>query len=299
MKSKFVWLLSLVAFISVFSFPKVVKANEDIPYNPDYPKAQYPYAQAPDGCSGLSESGREIRDRWGPVDFTGACNTHDKCYYTYPSDWNTCNERFHSDLRAACERALADPRRNPIGVLGTVLTGGLTLKTCYTTAAYYYGGVQLGVIFKIFKKAQNLQKKYISYTESVIAGNAVPQPTTPTFNQAGYFAYNNATNYMPGNGTYCAFTSPGHYLTFRATHPAPNTDPSSFINSLSYTGACPFAAGYFPYNNATNYTPGDSTYCAFTNPDHYQAFRAAHPAPNPDPAGFINYLTYSGSCPEP
>ncbi len=56
-------------------------------------------------------------------------------------------------------------------------------------------------------------------------------------------------------------------------------------------------AGYFSYKEGVNYTDGNGTYCAFANPNHYQTFRAAHPAPSPDPSEFISHLTYTGACP--
>ena len=107
---KFIRLSSIFITISALSSSSIAYADVNgIPSNPDFPNAQYPYAQAPDACSGVTnrpDSNGEIRDSWGPVDFRGACNTHDKCYYTVGSNWNTCNERLYSDLRAACERDL-------------------------------------------------------------------------------------------------------------------------------------------------------------------------------------------------
>jgi hypothetical protein len=102
----------IISFSSIFittvafNYSDIAYADVNgIPHNDRFPKAEYPYSQAPDGCSGINGP-KEVRDTWGPVDFTGACNTHDKCYYTLGSNWNTCNERFYSDLRAACERDL-------------------------------------------------------------------------------------------------------------------------------------------------------------------------------------------------
>lgn len=144
---------------------------EGIPYNPDFPKAQYPYAQAPDACSGVTnrpDSNGEIRDTWGPVDFRGACNTHDTCYYRLGSNWNTCNERLYSDLRAACERDLRIAVRNPLnGKKGYLPPDPIRLSACYTIATGYYAGVQAGVGVGVFRKAQDLQKRYEDWVATV------------------------------------------------------------------------------------------------------------------------------------
>jgi hypothetical protein len=92
---------SMIAGMIFICMPLMPAAGNDIPYNPDFPKAQYPYAQAPDGCSGWSDP-EQIRDTWGPVNFEPACNKHDRCYYTYGSSWQRCNEEFLKDLEDAC-----------------------------------------------------------------------------------------------------------------------------------------------------------------------------------------------------
>lgn len=154
----------------IFSYCYPVYADVNgIPYNSDFPKAQYPYAQAPDGCSGW-QSTREVRDSWGPVKFTGACDTHDKCYYTSGSNWNTCNERFYSDLRAACERDLRTEIKNPLTGNGTgkyLPPDPIRLSTCYSLATSYYAGVQAGVLFDVFNEAQDKQKRYEKWVASV------------------------------------------------------------------------------------------------------------------------------------
>ncbi|MBG1265252.1 hypothetical protein [Nostoc sp. WHI] len=147
---KIVCLSSIFFAVSAFSYSNISYADvEGIPSNQDFPNAQYPYAQAPDGCSGW-QNARQVRDTWGPVNFTGACDTHDKCYYTLGSNWNTCNERFYSDLRAACERDLRIPIRRPAPTLSepwrTVIVEygppePIALRQCYQIATVYYGGV--------------------------------------------------------------------------------------------------------------------------------------------------------------
>ena len=101
--------LSVITWtLCIFGYASIAYADVDgIPHNRDFDTAQYPYAQAPDGCSSWNSDHPEwMKDTWGPVNFSGGCNTHDKCYYTLGSNWQSCNERFYSDLRAACERDL-------------------------------------------------------------------------------------------------------------------------------------------------------------------------------------------------
>jgi hypothetical protein len=190
-----------IVFITILtlSYASIAQADvSGIPSNSDFPNAQYPYAQALDACSGVTDrpdSNGEIRDTWGPVDFRGACDTHDMCYYTVGSNWNTCNERLYSDLRAACERDLKisfnvpDPSlSNP---LGTRRVDGppdpVRLTACYTIASGYYVGVQGGVALGVFDKAQKKQKNYESWVASIRnpspASPASPvSPTSPTSN---------------------------------------------------------------------------------------------------------------------
>jgi hypothetical protein len=177
--AKFIHLSSLFVTIATFGYSNIAYADVGgIPYNPDFPKAEYPYAQAPDACSGVTDrpdSNGEIRDTWGPVDFRGACNTHDKCYYTVGSNWNTCNERFYSDLRAACERDLRTSTRVPAPTLRDPLRTRRVdlppeparLSACYTIASGYYAGVQAGVGIGVFRKAQDKQRRYEAWVASV------------------------------------------------------------------------------------------------------------------------------------
>ena len=73
-------LSSVLLAASAFSYSNVAFADvEGIPFNAAFPNAQHPYAQAPNGCSGPFGTS-EVRDTWGRVNFTGACNTHDRCY---------------------------------------------------------------------------------------------------------------------------------------------------------------------------------------------------------------------------
>ena len=176
---------SLIFAVSM-SCQGVVRADIDgIPYNSEFPKAQYPYAQAPDGCSGWNDP-KEVRDTWGPVSFKDACNQHDKCYYTVGSKWNTCNERYYSDLRTACERDLRTAVRNPItGKKYYLPPDPVRLSTCYGIATTYYSGVQVGVALDVFKDAQRKQKKYDEWVASVRAG-ASRASSAPVFDPDFY-----------------------------------------------------------------------------------------------------------------
>jgi hypothetical protein len=176
MKIKNIFCLSnifLFSIVSVHADPVQADVN-GIPFNAQFEKAEYPYAQAPDGCSGWTST-RQVRDNWGPVSFTGACNTHDKCYYTLGSNWNTCNERFYSDLRAACERDLRTSVRVPAPTLRDPLRtrrvdlppDPVRLPPCYAIATSYYGVVQAGVAFDVFKDAQSKQKEYNEWIASI------------------------------------------------------------------------------------------------------------------------------------
>lgn len=173
-------LSSILFVVGSFSYSGASLADvQGIPYNRDFPQAQHPYAQAPDACSGVTDrpdSNGEIRDTWGPVDFRGACNTHDKCYYTYGSNWNTCNERFYSDLRAACERDLRVS--TPVGKLPP---DPVRLAECYKLATTYYTGVQAGVGIGVFRKAQDKQRRYEGWVASlrrVTICNRIPSTAT-------------------------------------------------------------------------------------------------------------------------
>lgn len=189
---KIVRLSSIVFTLGTLSYSNVSYADvEGIPDNRDFPNAQYPYAQAPDGCSGWQNT-RQVRDTWGPVKFTEACNNHDRCYYTRGSNWNTCNERFYSDLRTACERDLRTSTRVPAPTLrepGRTRRVDLPpdparLSACYTVASGYYAGVQAGVLVNVFNEAQGKQRRYEEWVASV--RNPTSLASSPVFDADFY-----------------------------------------------------------------------------------------------------------------
>jgi hypothetical protein len=192
LKIKNIFCLSSIFLFSVTSLrADPVQADVNgIPSNAQFPKAEYPYSQAPDGCSGW-QSPKEVRDNWGPVSFTGACNTHDKCYYTLGSNWNTCNGRFYSDLRAACERDLRTAIRVPAPTFRDPLRtrrvdlppDPVRLTPCYVIATSYYGVVQASVAFGVFKDAQSKQKEYDEWVASIQSRPNSKVPTSVRENQ--------------------------------------------------------------------------------------------------------------------
>lgn len=127
-----------------------------IPYSSQFPKAQYPYAQAPDGCSGYWGTS-EVRDTYpGGVSFRAACNAHDVCYYSLGSNANTCNDQFLNALNRECRETFdlrsLDPRYN----------------LCVSTAATMYAIVK-AFQNETFAEAQNLQSNYLNYVAQVVA----------------------------------------------------------------------------------------------------------------------------------
>lgn len=64
-------------------------------------KLKRPFAQA-NGCGPDGIFGAPIPDNYGPVGFTGFCNSHDLCYTTSGSTKNSCDAGLVNDLKSAC-----------------------------------------------------------------------------------------------------------------------------------------------------------------------------------------------------
>ncbi|CEM19548.1 unnamed protein product [Vitrella brassicaformis CCMP3155] len=94
-----------------------------------------PYAQAPDGCSG-------VPNKYGSVDFTEVCNEHDRCYYTLGSNADDCNNDFRDALIRECQ---------------TSATSRFLLRACKLIANKYYIGVAATADF-FHTRAQQRQK---------------------------------------------------------------------------------------------------------------------------------------------
>lgn len=154
--------------------------SEEIPYNPKFPKAKYPYAQAPDGCSGLTNPKR-VRDTWGPVNFKPTCNEHDRCYYTLGSNWESCNEQFRIGLLKACKDGLTTKTETPLGTISISGEKDPRFPACVSIATSYYAAVQAGVSFNVFKDAQKLQREYEQYVASI--EKTIPADTIGRNNQ--------------------------------------------------------------------------------------------------------------------
>jgi hypothetical protein len=303
LKIKNIFCLSSIFLFSVTSLhadPAQADVN-GIPYNAQFPKAEYPYSQAPDGCSGW-QSPKEVRDNWGPVSFTGACNTHDKCYYTLGSNWNTCNERFYSDLRAACERDLRTSIRVPAPTLSNPLRtrrvdlppDPVRLTPCYAIATSYYGGVQAGVVFDVFKDAQSKQKQYNEWIASI--------KSPPNSNiQEGNFHNNGSVYYSNGQGAYCGFTSPLHYRLSSTRPWGQWIEISAIPQSMRSDGSCRviIREGNFHHNGSVYYSNGQGAYCGFTSPDHYKkksGRRWGDWLEINEPVPFQTFMRYDGPC---
>lgn len=149
----------LVLFLDLASPSEGTAAADKLPYNRHFPRAAYPYAQAPDGCSGYDAAEPDlVRDNWGIADFTDVCNEHDRCYYTPGSNMDQCNDRFRDGLQYSCEDAVHEkPWLLP------------TLDACFALATSYYGVVS-GARFGTFRDAQDLERRYMAYADEVLDG---------------------------------------------------------------------------------------------------------------------------------
>lgn len=81
------------------------------------------------GCGPDGWKNKAIADKveWGAVDFGPACDAHDRCYGTWGESQATCDDRFHTALKAACRK--------------TYPTRGFWQLDCYGFAHSYYLGV--------------------------------------------------------------------------------------------------------------------------------------------------------------
>jgi hypothetical protein len=118
-----------------------------------------------------------VPDSPAGANFTPACNHHDLCYGTLGKSQSDCDSEFDKELRSICEKTFADVRRNPLGVIGTVLTGGMTLAQCYKMADSYYVAVAL------LPQAQTSYEDAQAHAREVAAANnSNSSPMTPVAN---------------------------------------------------------------------------------------------------------------------
>lgn len=160
----FVYILSLNPKINI-----VLKESDDkargisdngivLPFNPNFPKALYPYAQKPDGCSteGLKDFykySNSISDDkpW----LSKACDKHDKCYYTIGTSAKTCNAEFITTVIDACDSISLTSTVKSMGMKNMFCgVKGLTLSTGANACAKQY-----------FAKAQRRQEAYLFWIE--------------------------------------------------------------------------------------------------------------------------------------
>ena len=147
-----------------------LKENEDgargvtvngivLPFNRNFPAAQYPYAKIPNGCSAeeleyvydLSNTFSND-DKW----ISKACDEHDKCYSTIGVTYKECNEKFVVDTIDSC---------NAISARSTVLFMGSKNAFCGFKALTIATGAN-SCAKKYFQKAQKKQKAYNAWVET-------------------------------------------------------------------------------------------------------------------------------------
>jgi len=151
------------------SYANIRGRRVHIPYNNQWPAAEWPYAQKADGCSAMENDRPQcMRDSWGPVSFREACNAHDRCYYTHkgPSEGYCNNTQFYGNLRASCER---DIIRNRPWLAWSI-------QSCYALASVYYAGVAAGAGYPMFAfpKARNYQKEWLEWATKNYTGGVYP-----------------------------------------------------------------------------------------------------------------------------
>jgi len=151
------------------------------PYNPDFPLASYPFAQKPDGCSGWN-SPKQVPDSIAGIDFTSACNQHDKCYYTLGSDFHKCNANFLADLKSECVRQ-SNSAFEKVVVLPTCLTTVPLIYSLSVEAAARWAGVH--------NDAQNRQREYIKWVDEWRKTSNLDNLSNPIV------GYSNASNATP------------------------------------------------------------------------------------------------------
>lgn len=156
------------------------------------------YAKKPDGCSSWSNNPKQFRDKWGSVDFTSACMTHDRCYYTLGTSESSCNNAFLNNLLTACKKGLRICKK---------ITGK---KYCsppepitYTACASFSTGMYTivrGASRSVYRKAQKAQRQH----ENKCNTNTVNKTIA-----AGNFKFDgrDPIYYSNGQGHYCWFNS--------------------------------------------------------------------------------------------
>lgn len=110
----------LFAFLLALCFTPAVFANEHAHQCADlWPNATHDdifYHGSPNGCGPDSILSLIIPDKiyFGKVNFTEACNNHDRCFMHPRMDYKTCADNFWADLHNACLRDLPSVVQAPL-----------------------------------------------------------------------------------------------------------------------------------------------------------------------------------------
>lgn len=142
-----------------------------VPYDDRWPDAQFPYAQAPDGCTFTP-------DEWTAplsgltVDFGPACDAHDRCYYTCGAGFTSCNRDFRNKMKEQCTNDL----KSVDTLLGEAPNPffGEERTICQGLADTYYAGVETGAsgipqLGDFFDNAQDVQCEYDRWVDGVLS----------------------------------------------------------------------------------------------------------------------------------
>lgn len=130
-----------------------------LPKNDNFPKAYYPYASKPNGCSiGELQYIYNAVDMFSNNDqyFDKACDKHDKCYYTIGSTYQECNDAFIVNITDACHH---------IDKQNTMMTLGVQNTSCGVKALVIATSVNL-CEREYFKRAQYKQRKYNQWVDT-------------------------------------------------------------------------------------------------------------------------------------
>jgi len=124
-----------------------------LPYNPNFPYAQYPYAKEADGCSAEElEFIYDLSNVFSSDDhgLSKACDAHDECYFTEGTTYKECNDKFIVEAIDAC---------NAITTKQTLITAGSKNAFCNMKSLAVATGANI-CARKYFREAQKKQKAY-------------------------------------------------------------------------------------------------------------------------------------------
>lgn len=142
----------------------------------------YPYAKRPNGCSipGSSPGSNDSVNIAGiNISFTDICNKHDRCYYTTSTTASDCNDPFQNELRARCEREIADHAVNGWDIITLGMSRATAFAACETKAIAMATAV-IGTQGIYHKEAHDVQEKYkaavAEYVEETKCSPLGPMP---------------------------------------------------------------------------------------------------------------------------